>query len=192
VRVFILGLVIGVALGAFGPSLARTIATPTPSPTPKAAIAAGSAAVAPQVSTIERALAQARQSGKAVPVTVTFSDADLTSAVGLYFPQTLSGATLSDPAVHLRAGQIVLDMTAAAAFVRTTATVIASVGVQNGHPDAAVVSATIGGVALPQSVSDQIAAQLDQALSAALPAKLVISSVTATSGLLTVVGVANP
>jgi hypothetical protein len=197
VRLFVLGVIVGgliVAAGsgklrdAFGAGQAAS-ATSAPSIVTTAAPASG---VAAQVTSVDGALAQAKASGKAVPVTLTFSERDLTTSAEAYFPQTVSGAMLSDPVVHLRSGQIVLDMAAQVTIVRTTAEAIATVTVRAGRPAAAVTSATLAGAALPQSTSDQVAAQLNDALGAGLPAKFVVSSITISTGVMTVNGVANP
>ncbi len=194
-RAFVLGVIVGALLVAFGPAILESIvrsrlATPAAaSASPPSGVPAG---VQQQVAAVDRALAQARQTGKAVPVTLTFTDRDVTASAAAYFPQTYSGATLSDPIVHLRAGQLTLDMTATASIVRTTAVVVATVGVVNGRPATTIISATIGGASLPQQVRDTTAAQLNQALAAGLPPKFTVSSVAIGDGVLTVTGVANP
>ena len=194
-RVFVVGIVIGglvVAIGsgffrdAFAPS---QVASATSAPSPTTVAPAG---VAAQITNVDSALALAKASGKPVAVTLTFSERDLTTSAAAYFPQTISGATLTDPVVHLRSGQIVLDMAAQVVIVRTTAEAVASVAVRSGRPAATVTSATIGGAALPQATSDQVAAQLNDALGAGLPPKFVVSSIAITSGVMTVAGVANP
>lgn len=192
---------IGVALGAVlvvaavtvqqmsGPD---TVAAPSPTATALPSKSVSASGVAAQISAIDRALAQASQTRKAVGVMLTFTERDLTSSAAAYFPQTMSGVTLTDPIVHLRAGQITLDMTATAAFLRGTATVVATVGVVNGRPSTTIVSATIGGAQLPSSVTADIRTQLDQALSVGLPAKFQVTTIAVAEGTLTVAGVANP
>jgi hypothetical protein len=197
VRRFVLVVVVGGLIVAFGSGMFRDAlgpgqaasATSVPQVTATATPTSG---VAAQITSIDGALAQARTSGKAVPVTLTFSEHDLSTSAAAYFPQTVSGATLSDPVVHLRTGQLVLDMGAQVTIVHTTAEAIATVTVRSGRPVATVTSATIGGAALPQSTSDQVAAQLNDALGAGLPAKFVVSTVAINTGVMTVTGVANP
>ena len=193
-RLFVLGVVIGgiavisvVAAWSDGGATQSGATVPTASPTARA-----SSAGAGQVTTIDGALAQAKLSGKPVSVTLTFSDRDLTTSAQAYFPQNLSGATLTDPVVHLRTGQLVLDMSATVSIIRTTAEAVASVGVRNGRPAATVTSATIAGASVPQSTSDQVAGQLNSALAAGLPAKFIVSAITISTGVMTVTGVANP
>lgn len=194
-RAFLIGLVVGALLVAFGPALLQTfvrgglVSPAAASASPSAPVPSG---VRQRVDAVDRALAQARQTGKAVPVTVTFTDRDLTASAGPYFPQTYSGATLSDPVVRLRAGKLTLDMNATASIIRTTATIVATVAVVSGRPATTIVSATVGGAPLPQQARDTTAAQLDQALAAGLPARFTVSSILIGDGAITVNGVANP
>jgi len=197
VRLFVLVVVVGGLIVVFGSGMFRDALGPgqaaSATSVPQvAATATPTSGVAAQITSVDGALAQAKTSGKAVSVTLTFSERDLTTSAAAYFPQTVSGATLSDPVVHLRTGQIVLDMGAQLTIVRTTAEAIATVTVRSGRPAATVTSATIGGAALPQSTSDQVAAQLNDALGAGLPSKFVVSTVAISTGVMTVTGVANP
>ena len=195
-RLFVLGIVVGALAVAYGGDLVRAAfgtgqAASATSASP-ARTAAPTSGIAQQITSVNAALAQAKASGKAVSVTLSFTETDLTSQAAAYFPQSVSGATLTDPVVHLRTGQIVLDMTAQVVIVRTTAEAIATVAVRSGRPAATVTSATIGGAAVPQSTSDQVATQLNDALGAGLPPKFTVSSVSIATGVMTVVGVANP
>lgn len=198
-RTFIVGIVVGAVLVLVLPPIVRELSVTTPtteataSPTRAATAApATTGGVAGQLAALDRALAQAQESGKAVSVTLSFTERDLTGSAATYFPQTISGVTLSDPAVRLRAGQIVLDMNASAAFIRSTASVTATVAVANGRPATTIVSATVGGAQLPQSVTGAVTTQLDQALAAGLPAKFIVTTIAVGSGVLIVTGTANP
>lgn len=187
------GLVVAVGSGMFRDAFAPgQVASATSAAFAATSVAPATAGVATQVTTVDSALALAKATGKPVAVTLNFSERDLTTSAAAYFPQAVSGATLTDPVVHLRSGQIVLDMAAQVVIVRTMAEAIATVSVRAGRPAATVTSATIGGAALPQSTSDQVAAQLNDALGAGLPPKFVVSSITIAPGVMTVAGVANP
>ncbi len=197
-KAFLIGVALGAVLVVLAPLIVQqmsglgTVATPSPRAAALPSRSATSSGVAAQIAAVDRALVQASQTRKAVPVTLTFTERDLTLSAAAYFPQTMSGVTLTDPVVHLRAGQITLDMTATAAFLRGTATVVAVVGVINGRPSTTIVSATIGGAQLPSSVTADIKTQLDQALSVGLPAKFQVTTIAVGDGTLTVAGVANP
>ena len=198
-RTFVAGLLLGAAVvvaAAFAivPQVSGPAATGTPAATRTAAPTRSATATSPgaQLSAIDRALAQAAQSGRALPVTLTFTERDLTASAAAFFPQTMSGVTLTDPLVRTRAGLLTLDMTASAAFLRATASVVATVGVTNGRAATTVVSATIAGAQLPQNVTSDVKAQLDQALAAGMPSKFRIDTITVADGSLVVAGVANP
>ena len=187
------GLVVTIGSGMFRDALAPgQVASATSAPSRATTVAPATAGVATQINSLDGALSLAKANGKPVAVTLSFSERDLTTSATAYFPQSVSGATLTDPVVHLRSGQIVLDMAAQVVIIRTTAEAIATVAVRAGRPAATVMSATIGGAALPQSTSDLVAAQLNDALGAGLPPKFVVSSITIASGVMTVAGVANP
>ncbi len=197
-RTFLVGLAIGAALVLLAPAIVRqtsgvgTVTTPSPTPTALPSRSAVTSGIPAQISAVDRALLQASQTGKAVPVTLAFTERDLTSSAAMYFPQTMSGVMLTDPIVHLREGKITLDTTASAAFLRSTATVVATVGVVRGRPATTIVSATVAGTQLPQPVTSDIKAQLDQALGVGLPAKFQVTAIAIGDGMLTVTGVANP
>lgn len=193
---FLLGVAVGAAL-AYGASTflaGRPLASPEAAPQtrPPAAPEALPAGVRGQIDAADRALAQAKQSGKAVPVTLVFSERDLTATASAYFPQTFAGATLSDPQVRLVPGRIELTTAATASILRTTAAVVATPIVVNGRPAARIESATIGGAPLPDRLREIIAGQLAEAIGAGLPAKLTVSAITVVAGTMTVEGIAAP
>jgi len=198
VRLLSLGIVVLACVVLFGPALltqspSQIASAPTAPSVPSAAATSSAVptAMAP-VTNVTDALTLAKTSGRAIPVTLTFSERDLTATAAAYFPQVVSGATLTDPVVHLRSGQLVLDMAAQVVIFRTSAEAVATVSVRNGRLATTVTTATIGGAALSRSTSDQVASQLDDAMSAGLPAKFVVTSITIGTGAMTVVGIANP
>lgn len=193
IGVIVAGLVVAIGSGMFRDAFAPgQVAPATSAPSFTGTSSLATAGVAIPITSLDSALSLAKSSGKPVAVTLSFSEHDLTTSAAAYFPQSVSGATLTDPVVHLRSGQIVLDMAAQVVIVRTTAEAIATVTVRAGRPAATVTSATIGGASLPKSTSDLVASQLNDALGAGLPTKFVVSNITIASGVMTVAGVANP
>ena len=178
----LLGVAIIYAALTYRPAEAAPVAPPP----------AGLAAAADQLGAVERALAAAARSGVAVPVSLTFTEAQVQAAAAAYFPQTFSGATLTDPVVRLRTGRLLLDMTATLSVFRTTANVIAIPGVSAGRPAMHIESATVGGAAVPDQAREAIAAQLAQSIAAGLPPKLTVTAVGVADGSLTITGNANP
>ncbi len=98
-RKFIIGVAFGAALVVLALVIVQrtsdTAGTPSPSPT-RTAVATKvtpTPGVAAQISAVDRALVQATQTGRAVPVTLVFTERDLTASAAAYFPQTMSGVT---------------------------------------------------------------------------------------------------
>lgn len=192
-RRFLLGIVVGAVLvvGAQAALAPANVASPSAaasSPTPAPTVPP---AVQQQLDTVERALTQAKQSGKAVPITLTLTEQQLSAAAAAHFPLTYV-ATLTDPAVHLRPGQIELDCAASLATVKTTATVLASPTVSGGRPAARIDSATIGGQSLPEAARQLLASEIANAIAASVPSNLFVSSIVVGQGTLTVQATANP
>ncbi len=185
-----LGIVVTLAAQAYVGGIRVTlpfvsVAAVTPSPTLPAA-------VGQQLTAVQQALTQAKQERKPVPVTITLTEQQLTAAAAAYFPLTYAGASLSDPVVHLRDGQLRLDSAASLAIVRTTASVITTPTATAGRPSVRVESATLGGQALPDAAKQALAADIASAIAAGVPANLVVSSIAVGAGTLTVQGTANP
>lgn len=125
-------------------------------------------------------------------LTLTFTEKDLTFAAAAYFPQTVSGATLTDPQVKLGSGQIVLICAASMSVFKTTAVVTATPIVSAGRVTGRIDSATVAGVAVPDSVRAGLAAQLDQAIAGGVPPGFTVSTVTVANGTLTIQGTTSP
>src|SRR2546427_12814495 len=109
---------------------------------------ASTAAIAVQLNALERALAQAQQTGKAVAVTLRFTDADLTAAAA---NASLSSnrVTVRDPAVHVLAGSILVTGTAQMGPFSGDLRVSATPSVSDGHAVISVDTATVSGYAAP-------------------------------------------
>jgi len=193
VKRFLLGAVIGavVTIGVQTTLVGGSVAPPSgaaSSPTPTPTVPP---AVALQLDAAQRALAQAKISGKAVPVTITLTEQQFTAAAAAYFPLAYV-ATLLDPVVHLRPGQIVLDCAATLAMMRTTATILATPLVSDGKPTVRIDSAMIGDKALPDAAREALASNMLSAIVANIPAKFVVSSIVVGQATMTVLGTANP
>jgi len=126
-----------------------------------------------------------RPTGSA-PVTLTFTEDELTKAAASYMPMTVSGITVSDPVVRLTPGRFTLTATGRAFFVSGPIVVVAAPVVSGGRVIARVDSATLAGIALPDSAKADIADTFAQALAGAIPANARVTSVTVGSGTLTV------
>ncbi len=185
----ILGIALGTLLAIAGLGALGWLRAPLVAPTGARGVPA---ATGPQAAVVEQALADAKKTGKAVPITLTFSERDLTLAATAYFPQTISGATLTDPQVRLGTGQIVLECAAAMSIFRTTAVVVATPLASDGLVRVRIDSATVAGAAVPDSVRAGLAGELDQAIASGLPSGLAVHTVTVANKMLTVLGTASP
>jgi len=132
------------------------------------------------------------QGALTVPVTFTLTEAQVQAVAGRYFPQSWSGATISDPVIRLVPGRITLDARASLGFLVTDATLAAVPQVRAGKAALVVESASIGGVPLPDAVREAVAAQLARAIGDALPPQLTLTGVEVQRGVMTVSGRLEP
>jgi hypothetical protein len=183
-RLLLVALVAGGGLWSYG-QLAAAPAEP-------ASVPSGSPSAEQQLRSAERALAQAQQSGRSVAVTLTFTDADLTTTAREQIPTSYAGFTLSDPAVEVETGT--LRVTAQARFgpIGGLLVVTARPLVTDGHAAITLETATVAGVALPDQLRSEVATSLEQSIAALVPAKLRLTSVMARPGVLTVQATAQP
>ncbi len=151
-----------------------------------------SPAVDLQAASVADALSQAKRLGRPVPVTITLTEQQLTDAAAAHVPVSYAGASLKDPVVRLRNGQLSLDSVASLAFLRTTANVVTTPTVIAGRPSVRIDSATLAGRPVPDAARNALAANAASAIAADLPANLVVSSIAVGPGTLTVQGAANP
>jgi hypothetical protein len=145
-----------------------------------------------QLANAERALQQAQQSGKSVPVTLTFTDADLTAAARADMPSSYSGFTLSDAAVSTGTGTLTLTAQASMGPLGGPLVVIGRPSVTSGNPAVTLETATVASVPLPDQIRASIDASIEQAIASLVPAKLRFTSITARPGVLTIQATAQP
>jgi hypothetical protein len=124
-------------------------------------------------------------------VSLTFSEEDLTKAAASYMPMTVSGITVSDPLVRLTPGRLTLTATGRAFFISGPILVVASPVVSGGRVIARIESATLAGIALPDSAKQDIADTFAQALARSIPANARVTSVSVGTGTLTVEAVVS-
>jgi hypothetical protein len=186
--VFVLGIV-GTAAWVAPQLIARTAATPAPRPTTVVTVAP---ALATRIATVDKAMAQARQSGAAVAVTLRVTDADLTTAAQPYFPQTYSGITVSDPLVRLGSGRLTFSAKASSLVLSGPLVATATPFASGGKLALRVDSAAIAGLGLPDTTKALIQQQLQAALDASMSPKLQVASVTVGQGEATIGGAALP
>ena len=182
---FVAGLLVGGSLvwlvtqqmspPATAPARSPAAATPLPSPT-----------------SLEAALALARRSGKAVPITLIYTEQQLTDSAIAGMPRSYSGISLSDPRVRLQTGIVVFTANAQWGFISGTLQTIAVPQAVNGRPVLNMTSATIAGISLPDSIRQSIEQELQRQLDAAVPSNLQVTGITVANGTLAVQALASP
>jgi len=143
------------------------------------------------IASVDAALKQAGQSGKAVPITLRITDADLTAAAQQYFPQSYAGITVAEPV--FRIGPALTLTAKASSFVLSGALVASATPfASDGKLGLRLDSATVGGIVLPDAARSQLQQQLQSALNSAMPQRLQVSTVTVAAGVATINGSALP
>ncbi len=119
---------------------------------------------------------------------MTMTDADLTQAAAESFPLTVSGVTVSDPEVRIESAAIRLTATARVLFGTTTFVMTATPGVTDGRITVRVDTATLAGIALPDSTRASITDTVQGTISGLIPPDVRVSAVALAPGRLTVRG----
>lgn len=135
---------------------------------------------------VQSAIATAQNGG---PIQLVITEAQLTSLAVMQL-QAPEGSRIDDIQVHLRDGQIRISGKVEQNGMDLPMSISLEVFVgPTGQLHSEVITATIGPFPLPESVLNQITAQLDQALSTQFVADdLVVDSVTIADGTMTILG----
>jgi len=161
---------------------APATARATPSGSVGAATAtARSAAAAPATATLP-----ARQTPAVFALTM--SDAELTKAAAGSFPQTVSGVTVRDPNVSIESAGVRLTATAQVFFGTTQFVMTATPVVTDGKITVRIDSASLAGLALPDSTRASIADTVQGTIATLIPANVKVTTVSFAPGKLTVQG----
>lgn len=156
------------ALGRFGPSeptrgLAAASSSPSPSPTRASPTPSN-----PQA------------------LTLMFTEQDLTAAARQYTPMTVSGITVTDPIVTLQPGRLILTATGHAFFLSGPIVVVAAPAIVDGKAAVQIQSATLGGLALPDSTKQDMADTFARTLAANIPSGTRVTAITVNAGTMVV------
>jgi hypothetical protein len=147
-----------------------------------------------KVDTLKAAQDQAKKSGKAQAVEVSFSEEELTSKAG-QATGTIgdTGIAATDTQVHLSGGNIIATSSVTVQGISLNIGVVATPIVENGQTKIIVKDIQTGALPLPDAVKQQINAAIGQAID---PSKLGlpidISNMTIVNGQLVVRGTAKP
>jgi len=119
-------------------------------------------------------------------ITVTLTEAELTTAAEGYMPLTVSGITVIDPKIKLEPGRLTLTATGRAFFVSGPVVVVASPLVSNGTAGAKIESAKFAGLDLPDSTKQNVADTFARVLAANIPSGVRVTSLTVNAGTLVI------
>ena len=173
------------AAGAAYAFLQSSYAAPAPASTSRtvapATATARSAAAAPATATVPPRPTPA-------VFALTMSDADLTKAAAGSFPQTVSGVTVRDPNVSVESAGVRLTATAQVFFGTTQFVMTATPVVSDGKITVRIDTATLAGLALPDSTRASIADTVQGTISTLIPANVKVTTVSFAPGKLTVQG----
>lgn len=147
-----------------------------------------------KVRTIQAAADEAKRTGKATPVEVTFSEQELTSKVAEASASVVGGGlTATDTQIHLADGNIVATSKVNVQGVDLNIGVVAAPVVQDGRTTIVVKEIQTGALPIPDALKQQIQAQVGQAVdprSLGLPFD--VSKVQIVDGKIVIAGTAKP
>jgi hypothetical protein len=147
-----------------------------------------------KIDTMNKAVADARKTGKAQPVEVTFTEEELTSKASQAVASGASGGIAAqNTEIHLQGGNIIATSTIQVSGVSLNVGVVATPTVVNGQTRIVVKEIQTGALPLPDAVKEQINAQIGTAVD---PAKLGlpfdVSQLQVVDGKLVIKGTAKP
>lgn len=146
-----------------------------------------------KVRAMEQAAAAAKASGKAQPVTQTFTEAELTSVANSYTAGAPAGLQTTDTQIHLSGGNVVATSTVNVAGLNVPVGIVATPTVQNGQVQMVVQQVQTGGFPLPEAVNQQLQAQIGRSIDpSAFGIPMTVSNLQVQNGQLVVQGTAKP
>jgi hypothetical protein len=122
---------------------------------------------------------------------LTLTERQLTDAAAASFPQTVSGVTVSDPVVTITPRDVRLLASARFIFGATQFAMVGLPYAEDGGVAVRVDSVTLGGVALPDSARESIAASVRRAIADLVPPSARVERISLGSGTMTIEGVAR-
>ncbi|MDE3113914.1 MAG: LmeA family phospholipid-binding protein [Chloroflexota bacterium] len=146
-----------------------------------------------KVKALEQAAAAAKASGKSAPVTATFSEEELTSAANAASSSASGGVAATDTQIHLSGGNVIATSNVTVQGISVPVGVVATPTVVNGQVQMVVQQVQTGALALPDSIKQQIQAQVGQAISpSALGIPMNVSNLQIQNGQLVLSGTTQP
>jgi hypothetical protein len=147
-----------------------------------------------KIDAMNKTIAEAKKTGKAQAVEVSFTEEELTSkATQATSTSGGSGITGQNTEIHLQGGNIIATSTVTVSGVSVNLGIVATPTVVNGQTQIVVKEVQTGALPLPDAVKEQINAQIGTAVD---PAKLGlpfdVSQLQVVDGKLVIKGTAKP
>ncbi len=146
-----------------------------------------------KIKAMEQAAAAAKASGKAQPVSQTFTEAELTSAANSYAAGAPAGLQTTDTQIHLSGGNVVATSNVNVAGLSVPVGIVATPTVQNGQVHMVVQQVQTGGFPLPDALNQQLQSQIGRSIDpSAFGIPMTLSNLQVQNGQLVVQGTAKP
>lgn len=146
-----------------------------------------------KVKSIQAAADEAKRTGKATSVEVTFTEEEITSKVAEASASVTGGLAATDTQIHLSGGNIVATSKVNVQGIDLNVGIVATPVVQNGKTTIVVKEIQTGALPIPDAVKQQIQAQVGHAIdprSLGLPFD--ISKLQIVDGKVVITGTAKP
>jgi hypothetical protein len=146
-----------------------------------------------KVKSLQAAADEAKKSGKATPVEVTFSEEELTSKVNETSASITGGLAATDTQIHLSGGNIVATSKVNVQGIDLNLGVVAKPVVENGQTKVIIQEIQTGALPIPDALKQQLQTQVGQAVdprSLGLPFD--VSQVKIVDGKIVIAGTAKP
>lgn len=146
-----------------------------------------------KLKTIQAAADEAKRTGRATSVEVTFNEQELTSKVAEASASVLGGVAATDTQIHLSGGNIVATSKVNVQGIDLNVGVVATPVVENGQAKLVVKEIQTGAIPIPDAVKQRIQDQIGQPIdprSLGLP--LDISKLQIVDGKIVISGIAKP
>ncbi len=145
-----------------------------------------------KVLSVQAAADTAKQTGQAQPISLVFTDAELTSKAAFAVSSLTGGLVPTDPEVHVRPGNIVFTAAISIQGFPLNLAVTAIPVVVAGRPSFSIDQIQTG-LPLPDGIKDEINAQIAKILSPeSLGLAFEVTKIEAQEGRLVLKGFANP
>jgi len=146
-----------------------------------------------KIEAVQAAVDEAKKTGTAQRVTISFTEAELTSKAALATSSLTGGLVATDPQIHLRAGSIVLTAGVSIQGFPLKLAVMAIPTVIDGKTSFAIKEVQTGSLPLPDAIRQQLDAQIAKILDPeALGIPLEVTRLEVQNGKLVFEGVAKP